>query len=586
MKHIISLQSLLSLVFAICITCFFALLYPHHLHFQEQFQLFQFDWVYALDVISVPGGVAVWLSRFCTQFFLYAWAGAVIIALLLTSIQRLTALQLKEKSLYALSFIPASLLFFFLFDENSRFGAVWSVLLSQLAAWGLAKVRPLGLQLTLFFILLVPVYWAVGPVAILFVLLSLYRLLPALHQQKGTMWSIIVCIVTLLLAGAIPAAAHHFVHFPFIRFYYGIHYHTNWQEASTFLWLSVWLLSLIPLTQWVLRKPFDKKPALICSLSAYALTVALIGWLFQSDYRARNEEVMKYDFMARFQQWNRIYSTAKAKAPNNQLSATALNLALGMRGQLSEQMFEFRQNQLSGLLPAFVRDPVSPLTTAEVYYQLGMINTAQCYVFEAQEAIPDFQKSARCYKRLAQTNLICGNYKVARKYLLALQKTLFYRSWANETMALLGDEEAINNHPEYGKLRNYIIDQDFFYSEYEKSQMLGQLYMTNPHNRLAYEYLQASYLLSGNIEAFAQCLNLGQNLYKSMPKHFQEAFLLWWSQTHGPNEKLPSYILPVYAQSLNQYFGMINQPGASEAALTRQFGRTYWHYFFSTIQTK
>ena len=57
-----------------------------------------------------------------------------------------------------------------------------------------------------------------------------------------------------------------------------------------------------------------------------------------------------------------------------------------------------------------------------------MITVAQRTVFEAQEAILDFQKSGRCYQRLAQTYLILGNYEVARKYLIALQKTLFYRA--------------------------------------------------------------------------------------------------------------------------------------------------------------
>lgn len=586
MKRIFTLQGLLSVAFAIGITCFFALLYPHHLHFQEQFQLFQFDWTYACEVMSVPGGLAEWLGRFCVQFFLFAWAGAPIVALVLTAIQRLAATQLKEKSLYGLSFIPAALLLFFLFDENAQFGAVWAVLLSQLAAWGLAKVRPLWLQVTLFFVLLVPIYWAAGPVAIIFVILSLFRILPALHQQKGLMWSIIVLVLTLIFAGAIPSAAHHFVNFHLICFYYGIHYQNDWQHASSFLWSSAWILSLMPLAQMLLRKSLEKKPAVIWSLSTYTLTVALIGWLFQANYNPHNEEIMKYDFMARFQQWNRILLTANEKTPNNPLSVTALNLALGMRGQLSEHMFEYRQNGIAGLLPSFVRDPVSPLTTAEAYYQLGMINTAQCYVFEAQEAIPNFQKSARCYKRLAQTNLIRGSYEVARKYLLPLQKTLFYRSWANETLALLGDEEAINNHPEYGKLRCYIVDNDYFFSEYEIPQMLGQQLMSNKQNRLAFEYLQAAYLLSGNLENFIPCLNFGQELgYTVMPKHFQEAFILWWSHEHSPNEQVPSHIMPTYVQGLNQYYTMAGKPGISDKALARQFGRTYWHYFFSNIRT-
>ncbi len=68
---------------------FFALAYPHHLHYQEQFQLFLFDSNYVWDIVRHPGGVADLLGRFCTQFFLYAWVGAAIIAILLSLVQLL-----------------------------------------------------------------------------------------------------------------------------------------------------------------------------------------------------------------------------------------------------------------------------------------------------------------------------------------------------------------------------------------------------------------------------------------------------------------------------------------------------------------
>lgn len=586
MKRIISLKNLLSLVFAIGITCFFALVYPHHLHFQEQFQLFQFDWTYALDTISVPGGLAEWLSRFCVQFFLFAWVGAPIVALVLTAIQRLTASLINDKHLYGLSFIPAVLLLFFVFDENAKFGAVWAVLLSLMFVRVFEKIHPLWLQITAFFLFLIPAYWAAGPASVSFVLLSLYKILPALYKQKDMLWCVSVSVVALLLVGAIPAAAHHFVNYELMRFYYGILYHNAWMDVPVLFWPAVWILSFLPLVQLLLGKLMRGKVSKICSFSIYAAVVVLIGSLFHAYYNPSHEKVMKYDFMARFQQWNRILLTAKEEIPQNPLSVTALNLALGLRGQLSEHMFEYRQNGLSGLLPGFVRDPVSPLVSAEAYYQLGMINTAQRHVFEAQEAIPSYQKSARCYKRLAQTNLIMGNYKVARKYLDALQKTLFYRTWANETIALLGDEEAISKHPEYGKLRSYVVKSDYFFSEQELPQMLGQQLLANPHNRLAFEYLQASYLLTGNLENFIACLEFGQELgITILPKHFQEAWILWWSHDHGPNEQVPPHIMPNYVQGLNQYYTMAGKPGTTDAVLARQFGRTYWHYFFSNIRT-
>ncbi|MDE7085118.1 MAG: hypothetical protein K2O48_00300, partial [Prevotella sp.] len=68
---------------------FFGLAYPHHLHYQEQYQLFLFDRTYVWEIVRQPGGIADLLGRFCTQFFLYAWVGAFIIGLLLSVVQLL-----------------------------------------------------------------------------------------------------------------------------------------------------------------------------------------------------------------------------------------------------------------------------------------------------------------------------------------------------------------------------------------------------------------------------------------------------------------------------------------------------------------
>jgi hypothetical protein len=173
---------------------------------------------------------------------------------------------------------------------------------------------------------------------------------------------------------------------------------------------------------------------------------------------------------------------------------------------LADRLFSYNQNGLLGLLPDVGTDAISPMPTAEAFYQLGMITVAQRTVFEAQEAILDFQKSARCYQRLAQTNLILGSYEVARKYLTALQKTLFYRDWANKTLPLLGDEAAIARHPEYGRLRQYLYQEDFYFGDHVTAEMLERLYHSHTDNRLALEYLKAYYMLTGDRDGYAKLL--------------------------------------------------------------------------------
>ena len=79
-----SVRCLTSSLFGVAVLIFFGLTYPHHLHYQEQYQLFLFDSTYVWEIVRQPGGIADLLGRFCTQFFLYAWVGAAIIAILLT----------------------------------------------------------------------------------------------------------------------------------------------------------------------------------------------------------------------------------------------------------------------------------------------------------------------------------------------------------------------------------------------------------------------------------------------------------------------------------------------------------------------
>ena len=450
MKH---LHLLYTLLFGVAVLLFFGLAYPHHLHYQEQYQLFLFDSTYVWDIVKVPGGVADLLGRFCTQFFLFAWVGAFIIAVLLSVVQLLVLRlfngqwsMVNGQWFYGMTFVPSFLLWLFLLDENALLGGVWAVLLTLLAIWGC---------------MLIPKVW-VRRVAILIAIAILY-------------W--------MALGGS--------------------HYH-RYPTVTPYLLYAAWLSAVIlPLMVHFIKVQDLKFKVQGLTFLLVAVVMGTIVWK-NANFKA--EKVMQYDFMACHQQWNRILATANAEKPNNQIGVTVQNLALAMHGMLADHLFEYNQNGLLGLLPDVQSDATSPIPTAEAFYQLGMINVAQRTVFEAQEAILDFQKSARCYKRLAQTNLINGSYEVACKYLTALQKTLFYREWANETLPLLGNEEAIAKHPEYGRLRQWAYKDEFYFSDHVTPEMLESLYFSNTDNRLALEYLRAYYMLTGDRESYTKLL--------------------------------------------------------------------------------
>ena len=468
MKRVTILHSAFTILFGVAVLLFFGLAYPHHLHYQEQYQLFLFDSTYVWDVVRLPGGVADLLGRFCTQFFLYAWVGAFIIALLLSAVQLLTLRLVSAftgqtaKSgggwLYGLSFVPSFLLWLFLLDEHALLGGVWAVLLTQLALWACLQI-PKGWKRYIAMIIAIAIlYWmALG----------------------------------------------------------GSHYHRYPTVVPTLLY-AAWLSAIVlPIIIWLLHRvkksdntqqQNNSLTSYLSPLTSFALVALVMGSLVWKNANLKAEKVMAYDFMACHQQWNRILETVNAEKPNNQIGVTVQNLALAMRGMLVDHLFDYNQNGILGLLPDVQSDATSPMPTAEAFYQLGMIYVAQRTVYEAQEAILDFQKSGRCYKRLAQTNLINGNYEVARKYLTALQKTLFYRDWANETLPLLGNEEAIAKHPEYGRLRQCAYDEDFYFSDHVTPEMLESLFFSNTDNRLAFDYLRAYYMLTNDRDSYARLL--------------------------------------------------------------------------------
>jgi len=493
MKH---LHTIYTIIFGLAVLLFFGLAYPHHLHYQEQFQLFLFDCSYVWEIVKLPGGIADLLGRFCTQFFLYAWVGALIIAILLSAIQLLTLRLANWGRCYGLSYIPSFLLWIFLLDENALLGGIWAVLLTLLAAWIIEKAGYGKVRYLLLIISIPVLYWIVGPISLILYLLAA----PRPQRSTAIYYSLFVllAIMIAILSSYLPVPAG--------NLWFGIHYYRYPTEIPTMLWLAAFSIFVLTLIVRICQRWANASNNHAITLCSFALIAIMMGVTVWKNANFKAEKVMQYDFMARYQQWNRVLETINIEKPNNQIGVTVQNLALAMHGMLNNYIFQYNQNGISGLLPDMRTDAISPLPTAEAFYQLGMISVAQRTVFEAQEAILDFQKSGRCYQRLAQTNLISGNYEVARKYLLALKKTLFYREWANETLTLLGNEEAIAKHPEYGRLRQMAYKEDFYFGGHVTPDMLEKLYFSNTGNRIAYEYLVAYYLLTGDRESYAKLL--------------------------------------------------------------------------------
>lgn len=580
MKQLKWAFALTTMLFGGAVLLFFALAYPHHLHFQEQYQLFLYEQSYVCEVLSIPGGLADLTGRFLTQFFLYAWTGAWFIALVLVGIQLLTYRLLRTSQgqmlPYALSFIPALLCCCYLCDENALMSAPSALLIVLGAALLIRCIVAATLRQALALISIPIVYVLAGAFAIPYALLLIVTELRKEHSLRVIVWA----VVSLIIALASPVLWHHLVHCSLSQLFTGPHYYRSPETFPHWAWAAVCIVPLLNLLPQLARQWTPRRAATLF-LSCWSVLMLAGGITVNTMQSQARESVMAYDFMTRYAMWNSILQKAQLQAPKNQIGTVALNLALSQRGMLLDHMFEYPQNGIAGLLPNAENDYVSPLVTSEAFYRLGMINTAQRMVFEAQEAIPDFQKSARCYRRLAETNLINGAYEVARKYLLALQHTLYYRTWATETLALIDNDEAVNNHPEYGNLRKMRCHQDYFFGGTELHLIIARQMEANPSNRTAFEYLEASCMLAKDLDKVAEYYPLSAHLgYQAIPNAIQQALLLRWSQSHTAKEAIPNYFRQELVQGLNNFYAAMQAYNGNAASVQKSYGKTYWSYYY------
>lgn len=584
-----SWKPLLSLLFGVAVVIFWSVPYMSGLCFQEQYQMFLFDIGYFLERIVLPGGLADYISEFLVQFYYMPVLGGTIIALLLMSIQAISWGLMKQYGMkavfpgYLLSFVPSIVLWCAMGDQHLLLSFVVALSGALLMGWIHNRFHNRLVKVVFELVSTALVYWFLGPVVFLYAALMIGDTLMKGKQNGHILSSLGYSACLLILTVAWILLTTQSLQYPLYRIFSGLNYYRYPGTVSPLpLGVMIWTVvvvffGMVPDGHAWIKKLQQSK---VVMALAYVLVIVASWFGIKASFDAMTYDLIDYDFLVRTEQWDKIIEKAEKKQATTPLSVSCVNLALSQKGQLADRLFEFYQNGGEGLFPTFTRDMISPVSTAEIFFRLGMVNDAERYMFEAQEAIPNYRKSARLTRRIIECEIINGNYQVAAKLLRRLQKTLFYSNWANQMMTLLGNEKAINQHPIYGKLRKYREKkQDFLFSDREMDQMLGLLFLNDNHNRMAYEYLMCYELLQRDLEKFVQYYPLGRFVgYDHIPRSFQEILIGNWMKTHSDPRTIP---YSVDAQNVNNTLNFIQlyMQNPKNPQLGQQpYVSNAWHY--------
>ena len=479
----------LSVLVGIGMFLFWYVWYPHALSYHEQYQLFLWTWDYFVERVSLPGGFADWLGEFIVQFYYVEWLGALLLALLFVMLQRVTLKLMDQKDHSTsmipglISLMPVALLWWLMGDIN----VLLSLPVAIVLALALALIENQRNRSIILTILLIPIiYWLIGPVVWLYVIIRVIQM--------------------------------------------------GWKH----LWTAGWLVAVqVMVYAWLL--PLWPLQQAMAGLNYYRIPLHYPQW---SGYDKDMYELIRQDYLVRNERWDEIVKLAGEYQVRTPFWSNCVNLALSQKRLLADRMFDFYQSGEDALIMPRVRDLTSMLPSAEAFWRLGMVNSAQRYMFDTQESILNGRKSGRCTKRIAECMIVNGHYQTATKQLDLLKKSLFYRSWAKEAEAMMKDEAKVNSHSVYGRLRQLRYKENFLYSYDEIDKMFGLLFMNNQENKMVLDYFMAQMLLKGNLQGFQQYMGAVQQYggYRQMPLGYQDVMHCIQMQGRVPDSPYAKYV--------------------------------------------
>ncbi|MFZ2249585.1 MAG: DUF6057 family protein, partial [Segatella copri] len=376
-------KPLLSLLFGVAVVIFWAVPYVGGLCFQEQYQMFLFDTGYFLERIVLPGGLADYISEFLVQFYYMPVLGGAIIALLLMGIQAAVWGLMKQYGArhdfpgYLQSFLPSIALWCAMGDQNVLLSFVVALFGALVIGWIHNRFHNRLVKVVFELVSTALVYWFLGPVVFLYAALMIGDTLKNAKQKGNVFSGIGYSAGILILTIAWILLTTQTLQYPLYRIFAGLNYYRYPGAISPLPFVvMVWavvipFLGMIPCHRKSLQKLQQSKVVIVLS---YVLVIVASWFGIKTSFDEMTYELIDYDFLVRTEQWDKIIEKAEKKPATTPLSVSCVNLALSQKGQLADRLFEFYQNGGEGLFPTFTRDMISPVSTAEIFFRLGMVN--------------------------------------------------------------------------------------------------------------------------------------------------------------------------------------------------------------------
>ncbi len=534
-----------------------------------------------------PGLCIDWPASVLSYIFFHSnLAAAIIITILAMALYTIAgkiAKSIGRENLKLLSTIPAALLMIQYAKYYHWIGEPLSILLAATAFYYYNKTKLVPkIRLTLFFISTILIYITIPKGLLVFTLLSITTEL----TQKSFRNSLILLLLTALS----PWLCNLLIFkTDLIETYQRVLiFHPGQGVACniiTNISIAYWPI-LINLCKIV--KPVKISASKFKKTFAAALpTILVIAAVFAAtDYAKRNKKLI--DYYSYTQNWHKLLAQVERLHEKNYdiLICHDVNRALYHKGQLASNMFDYPQHYESLLLnnkDGFIGGIlwlVYP-KLGDIYYELADINQAEHYASEALEQLGYYPDGL---KQLVLINIIKQQYSTAKVYLNALSKDPLYRKWAKKYLDKLNNPQLFKLDKNIMENRNLWAGQD---QDLANKYAPQELFVANPENKMAFEYMMAFCLLTGQHTPVTNSIKYLDKLdypKDQIPKLYEQAILLY-TQMIGQKANLATR--KISAESLKTFQRFSQKVSATSNMTTQQasktladdFRNTYYYYY-------
>jgi hypothetical protein len=278
--------------------------------------------------------------------------------------------------------------------------------------------------------------------------------------------------------------------------------------------------------------------------------------------------------------WDKVLEDS-ALYPRNNFINHAVDRALYHTGGFTQKMFEYAQQPDGLMLSSESANPLGMWRLFDTYLDLGQINLAQ---YSLAMLMDIYGEQPIFLKRLALITMIKSDTSAARVYLGALNKTMFDAAWARAWLEKIDSDPNLSAEKDFEQLRSMMptIDRDFGSLN---ENIFTDLLEKNRHNRMAFEYLEAFYLLTDQLDKFVGMLDRLKDFdYASIPRVYEEAILIYNFKTKK-NIEIPGHEISRESRERFGGFNMVflgkykaNKPAAFNE-LARDYGKSYFFYY-------